>query len=223
MPENEASRILIVDDHPVVRRGLRQLIDGQSDFRVAGEAANAGDTLALCAEAPPDLVLLDLALEGSTNGIDLTKQLQAHYPDLPVLIMSMHEETIYAERALTAGARGYVMKRTPDEEVIEAIGRVLDGRLAVSDKIRERLFPLETGPASTDGPAPTDRLTDRELEVFVLIGKGHEPRHIDERLSVSVKTVNTHRRHLKQKLHLDDATELRRYAIAWHKERDVRQ
>lgn len=215
----DSSRILVVDDHPVVRRGLRQLINEQPDFVAVGEAKDAGEVLSFAAEHPLDLVLLDLALEDSMNGIDLTKQLQAHHPDLPVLFLSMHDETIYAERALAAGAQGYLMKRIPDEELVAAIRRVLDGRLAVSEKIRERLFPLKTEAAPADRPFPTDRLTDRELEVFVLISEGYEPRHIAEQMNVSVKTVNTHRRHLKEKLNLKSAAELRRYAIEWHKER----
>lgn len=214
-------RILIVDDHPVVRRGLRELIGEQPDLEVTGEAEDAGETLAFVAEECPDLVLLDLALEESMNGIELTKQLRAQHPELPVLLLSMHDETIYAERALIAGARGYLMKRVSDEELLKGIRRVLDGRLAVSERIRERLFPLEAGAASKDMAMPTDRLSDRELEVFVLVGEGYPPRHIAERLSISPKTVNTHCRHLKKKLNLESMGELRRYAIEWYKEREA--
>lgn len=214
---NSDRQILIVDDHAVVRRGLRQLLSEEPDLSAPWEASTAGEALHLVSQHAPDLVLVDVTLEGA-NGIELVKQLQAHHTDLPVLVISMHDEKLYAERALAAGARGYVMKRTPDEEMLEAIRHVLAGRIYVSEDVRARLFPLEAGYTPTDVSSPVERLSDRELEVFLLLGQGYAPRHIADELCVSVKTVESHRQHLKKKLNLESSAELTRYAIEWHKE-----
>lgn len=214
---NRERQILIVDDHSVVRRGLRQLVNEESDLAAPWEAETAGEALHLVSQHAPDLVLVDVTLEGA-SGIELVKQLQAHHPELPVLVISMHDEKLYAERALAAGARGYVMKRTPDEEMLDAIRQVLSGRVHVSEEVRSRLFPLEAGFAPTEVSSPVERLSDRELEVFLLLGQGYAPRHIADELCVSVKTVESHRQHLKKKLNLESSAELTRYAIEWHKE-----
>lgn len=214
---NGKRRILIVDDHSVVRRGLRQLVSEEADLAAPWEASTAGEALHLVSQHAPDLVLTDVTLEGA-NGIELVKQLQAHHPDLPVLVISMHDEKLYAERALAAGARGYVMKRIPDEEMLQAIRQVLAGRVYVSEEVRARLFPLEAGHVPSEVSSPVERLSDRELEVFLLLGQGYAPRHIADELCVSVKTVESHRQHLKKKLNLESSAELTRYAIEWHKE-----
>lgn len=212
--------ILIVDDHPVVRRGLKQLVESEEDLQVCGEVGDAGAAHVALEELEPDLILLDLNLEGM-GGIDLTKQVRSGHPDLPVLVVSMYEEALYAERALHAGARGYIMKRAPDDEIIQAVRHVLDGKIYVSEKVSSKLFPLEAGTATLEDASPVDRLSDRELEVFLMLGKGYAPRHIAEELCVSVKTVESHRRRIKEKLNVEDASELTRFAVQWNKERDT--
>jgi len=216
-------QLLIVDDHSVVRRGLQQLIDEQSDLAAAWTAATIPDALEIAGQQDPDLALVDVSL-GSGSGIELAKQLHSYHAELPVLMVSMHDETLYAERALAAGARGYIMKQAPDDEVLCAIRRVLEGRIYVSETIRERLFPLGERPSTSEGlssdvDSPVGRLSDRELEVFLLLGRGFAPRHIAEELSVSVKTVESHRRHLKEKLNLEGSAELTRYAVEWARKR----
>lgn len=212
MEKREDQKIFIVDDHPVVRRGLRQLINEAEDLAVCGEAESAAETLSKVEASSPDLVLVDLTLKG-TSGLELTKQLRAQHPDVHVLILSMHSEELYANRVLQAGASGYVVKRKSNEEIVEAIRRVLDGEIYFSSKNGE------------DAPAkpqlPTDVLTDREFEVLLLIGQGYAPRHIAEKLSVSVKTVETHRQNIKQKLDLESAAHLTRYAVEYCKEHEA--
>jgi len=226
-------RVFIVDDHPVVRRGFRQLVDEPDDLTVAGEAETPAEALDRIGEAGPDLVLMDVTLDGGARGLDLIRRFRDTYPNLPVLTVSMHDETLYATRALAAGARGYVMKRVPDEVLLDAMRQVLAGRTYVSDAIRERLadeapkadslrteVPGEDGGPGEDGETarPLDRLTDRELEIFLLVSRGFAPRHIAERLHVSVKTVESHRRNLRRKLGLENSAELTRYAVAWRVE-----
>lgn len=216
-------RLLIVDDHSVVRRGLQQLIDEQSDLAASWTVATATDALELVSEHQPDLALIDVSLENG-SGIELVKQLHAYHSELPVLMVSMHDETLYAERALAAGAQGYIMKEAPDKEMLQAVRRVLEGRIYVSEEVRKRLFPLGKGQSaleerSSGARSPVGRLSDRELEVFLLLGRGFAPRHIAEKLSVSVKTVESHRRHLKEKLNLEGSAELTRYAVEWSRKR----
>jgi len=213
-------RILIVDDHPVVRRGFRQLLGEQPNLTPCAEAAASAEALDAAREYLLELALVDITLgDGGDSGLELIKQLRAAHPDLPLLAVSMHDEVLYAERALAAGAQGYVMKRVPDETLLEAVRHVLDGGVYVSDAMRERLLerPAETVAGGGNG-SPLAQLSDREMEVFRLIGQGLAPRHIAERLHLSVKTVETHRRHLKQKLGLESSGELRRYAVAWRVE-----
>jgi DNA-binding NarL/FixJ family response regulator len=215
-----AKNVLIVDDHPVVRRGLRELLDGETGLQVVGEAASEAEALEVAEQEPaPDLALVDVHLQDG-SGIELVKQLRSQHEGLPVLVISMHDETLYAERALAAGAHGYIMKQAPEEEMLAAVRRILDGRFSISDEIRERLFPLEAGTLTdaSNGDPPVGRLSDRELEVFLLISRGWAPRHIAEKLHLSVKTVETHRRHIRRKLGLENAAELRRYAVAWGQE-----
>lgn len=214
-------RILIVDDHPVVRRGFSQLMNSEPGLSAPWEASTSGEALNLVSRHDPDLALVDVALEG-ISGIELVKQLQTHYPDLPVLVVSVHDEKLYAERALAAGARGYVMKCIPNEEMLQAVQQVLSGQVYVSEEVQSRVFPVQLRYAPADVSSPVDRLSDRELEVFLLLGQGYAPRHIAEELCVSVKTVESHRQHLKDKLNLEKSTELTRYAIEWRKENAVK-
>ena len=213
------NRILIVDDHPVVRSGLKQMIDAESDLTVCGEAENAGDAQHRIAELNPDLVLLDLTMEGM-SGLEFTKQLQRCHPSPPVLIVSMHDEALYAERALCAGARGYVMKRTNNREIVLAVQKVLRDQIYVSDHLREKL-PADALQGGYSTKSPIERLTDRELEIFLLQGQGLQPRHMAEDLCISVKTVEVHRQSIKQKLHLESASRLAQYAVGWYQSRNA--
>lgn len=207
-------RVFVVDDHPIVRRGLRQLFHREVDFTVCGEAATAADALLAITDLQPDLVVSDLKLEGR-DGLELTKQIDTHAPAVPVLIVSMYDERLYAERALAAGARGYVMKRSDDDELLHAARQVLTGRIYITDAIREKV--REHGDALPEATKDhlIDRLTDRELEVFLLLGQGFAPRHIADRLNLSVSTIEVYRGRLKDKLHLDSSAVLTRYAVRW--------
>jgi DNA-binding NarL/FixJ family response regulator len=217
------NKILIVDDHPLVQRGLRQLFDESPDLCAPWAAPTSVEALDLVCEHDPDLAIVDVSLE-KCNGIELVKQLHAHYPDLPVLVVSMHDEMLYTERALAAGARGYIMKQASDDEMLQAVRDVLDNKLYVSQTMRQqRAASGQGGVAGTDSStgeaSPVDRLSDRELEVFLLLGQGFAPRHIADKLSVSVKTVESHRRQLKSKLNIESSSKLTRFAIEWSKTR----
>jgi len=217
MPVSKDDRlqtILLVDDHPIVRRGLRQLFEHEPDLTVCGEAEDIASALEAAARLEPDLALVDLSLQGR-SGLELTRQLQIYHPSLPVLILSLHDEKLYAKRALRAGAKGYVMKRRADTDILHAARQVLAGHCYVSPAVQEQLH--ETLEEAT---FDVSHLTDREFEVFLLIGQGYAPRHIAEQLSLSVSTVEVYRQHLKDKLNLGSATELRRYAITWFKEHE---
>ena len=212
-PDNK-TRILIVDDHPIVRQGLAELINHEEDFAVCGQAEDYHEALRAIGQLNPDMAVVDISLK-ETSGLELIKDIHSQHPDLPVLALSMHDETLYAERALRAGAMGYIMKQEATENVIAAIRRVLGGELYVSERMASRMVrKLVTGQTVTNA-SPVDSLSDRELEVFRLIGKGHGTRQISERLCLSVKTIETYRAHIKDKLNLADAAELLQYAIQW--------
>ncbi|MBM4142861.1 MAG: response regulator transcription factor [Lentisphaerae bacterium] len=208
-------RVLIVDDHPIVRAGLTHLIRGEPDLDVCGEADNASDAQQSVAEKRPDLVLLDISLQGA-NGIELTKTIAVHFPELPILVLSMHDEHLYAERALRAGARGYVMKQEATGTLLRAIRKVLDGGLFVSDGIATRMLKTYVSEGSAErSRRGVESLSDRELEVFELIGRGVPTREIARRLRLSVKTVETYRTHIKNKLNISNAAELVQRAVRW--------
>jgi len=208
------ARVLIVDDHPVVRRGLAEVLSGTADFVVCAEADSAVEALRAVAEAGPDVAVVDLTLKGK-SGLELLKDLRVRHPDLPVLVLSMHDESLYAERALRAGARGYIMKDGRMEDVVEALRQVRAGRVYLSPRMTSRLLGRLTGGGAGDGASPMQRLTDRELEVFEMIGLGRATREIAEALHLSVKTVDTHRENIKRKLNLPGGTELSRHAFLW--------
>lgn len=222
MPNKEQSQdkagtrrgVLIVDDHPIVRQGLAQLINQEDDLEVCGQAEDAHQALRAVRELGPDLVVADISLR-ETSGMDLLKDLKIQHPSLPVLMLSMHDETVYAERALRAGARGYIMKQEATERVVAAIRRVLAGEVYVSDGMAARMVSKLATPGGRIGGSPVDCLSDRELEVFRLIGEGHSTRQIADRLHLSIKTIETYRAHVKDKLDLRDANELLRAAIEW--------
>jgi DNA-binding NarL/FixJ family response regulator len=205
-------RIFLVDDHSIVRDGLKQLIQAQGEFAVCGEAESGPQALALLPASRPDLAIIDLGLQGM-NGLELIAAVKLKLPGLPMLVMSMYEEAVYAERALRAGARGYIMKKGKSEELLKAIRQVLSGKVYVSDQMTERMMDKV---ASGSGVAsPVDVLTEREFQVFQLIGRGFKTGRIAEELHVSVKTVESYREEIKQKLSLDNAAELTRYAVDW--------
>ncbi len=207
-------RILIVDDHPMMRTGLAQLIDNEPDLKVAAEADTAGQAINLVSKQKFDLALLDISLPDK-NGLELIKDVRALRPEMPVLVVSMHDEMIYAERVLRAGGRGYIMKQEGGEKFLHAIRQVLAGQVFVSEKMSARILEVFSGRQSENSGSPVRKLSDREFEVFQLIGQGIGTRAIADQLHLSVKTVEVHRANIKEKLVLKTATELVRYAVRW--------
>jgi len=207
-------RILIVDDHPMMRQGLGQLINAEPDLSVCGEAENAEQALTAITSAKPDLVLADISLPGK-NGLELIKDFQAVQPDLPVLVISMHDESLYAERVLRAGGRGYIMKQEGGKKLMQAIRHVLGGQIYVSEKMSAEILEAFSGRRAGVEGSPVEKLTDREFEVFQLISQGKGTRDIAEQLHLSVKTVDVHRTNIKTKLKLGSAAELIRFAVRW--------
>ncbi|MHC4622441.1 MAG: response regulator [Planctomycetota bacterium] len=215
----EKEKVLIVDDHPIVRDGLATLIDHQQGLKVCGEADNAKEALKAVADLKPDIVIADLTLKNS-NGIELTKSIKARYPRLPVLILSIHDESVYAERALRAGAQAYLMKEVASENVVAAIRTVLRGEIYVSDRIaKEFLRKAVKAKPNVTGDS-VGMLSDREFEVFGLIGEGYKTSGIAQRMHLSIKTVETYRARIKEKLNFASASELLQYAIKWASSRD---
>lgn len=214
-PETVArKRILLVDDHPFMRAGLGALIDRQADMMVCGEAGNPSEAFAQLTRAKPDLVLTDLTMPGR-SGLEFIKDLLATAPRLSVLIISMHDEAVYAERALRAGARGYIMKEAGGENLLTAIRQVLRGEVYVSPKMSARILEGLSGGRPRRSTSPIEKLTDREFEVFQMIGQGKSTRDIAVQLHLSPKTVDVHRGNIKEKLELKDATSLIRHAVRW--------
>jgi DNA-binding NarL/FixJ family response regulator len=207
-------RILIVDDHPIVREGLVARIARQPDLKVCGEAEDVLDALDLVKSQHPDLVIVDLSLK-SGQGIDLIKRIHACTEGTKTLVSSMYDESLYAERALRAGAMGYVNKQEMSEKIVEAIHQVMAGKIYLSPRMTEKLLQRAVGAPPQLVPAPIDTLTDRELEIFKMIGKGKTTRQIAGELHLSIKTVETHREHIKTKLNIDNAAELSREAVQW--------
>jgi DNA-binding NarL/FixJ family response regulator len=208
-------RILVVDDHPIVRQGLALLINREPDLVVCGEAEEATGAMHVLASARPDVLIVDISLNGP-DGLDLLKNIRTTHPALPVLILSMHDETIYAERALRAGANGYIMKQEATEKVLVAVRRILNGEIYVSDHIANKMLKHYITGAGTLRNSSIADLSDRELEVFRLIGEGHGTRQIAEELHLSIKTVESYQAHIKEKLSLRSARELMQHAIQWN-------
>lgn len=206
--------ILIVDDHPIVRQGLAELINHENDLEVCGQAEDAYQAMKAVKELNPNMAIVDISLK-QTSGMELIKDINSQYPNLPVLALSMHDESLYAERALRAGARGYIMKAVATEKVIMAIRKILGGEIYISDKMASKMMRKLVGGKNEIKKSPVETLSDRELEVFQLIGKGFGTRQISERLYLSIKTIETYRAHIKEKLNLADAAELLQYAIQW--------
>ena len=212
-PDSKAT-VLIVDDHPIVRQGLAQLLNGEPDFLVCGEAENARKAMAAIAELKPDIAIIDITLQG-TNGIELIKNIVAQWPELPILVLSMHDESLYAERALRAGAKGYVMKQEATEKLTGALRRIINGQIYVSEKLADKMMRKAIDGKAMQDASPVSILSDRELEVLQLIGQGHGTRQIAEDLNLSVKTIESHRAHIKEKLNLKTAPEMVRFAVQW--------
>ena len=209
-----AKRILIVDDHPMMRTGLAQLIDNEGDLKVCAEADNAGQAIDLVSKEKFDLALLDISLPGK-NGLEVLKDFRSLRPEMPVLVVSMHDEMIYAERVLRAGGRGYIMKQEGGEKFLAAIRQVLSGQIYVSKNMSSRILEIFSGRQAESSGSPVQKLSDREFEVFQLIGQGVGTRAIADQLHLSVKTVEVHRANIKEKLGVKTATDLVRFAVRW--------
>jgi len=207
------ARVMLVDDHPIVRQGLANLIDAESDLVVCAQVESADEAMRVLPDEKPDVVVVDISL-GDRSGLELVKDIRARWPDMPMLVLSMHDELLYAERALRAGAKGYIMKQEATEKVMEGIRKVLDGELYVSERMAARLMDQAVN-AKPAGTNPLTRLSDRELEVFTMIGHGLGTREIANKLILSIKTVEAHREHIKEKLNLRSGTELMRYAVQY--------
>lgn len=214
MPETaiQKKQVFLVDDHPLVREWLTNLINQQPDLEVCGEAATAPEATQGIANQKPAVAIVDISLKDS-SGIELIKSLKLSNPDLAVLVLSMHDELVYARRALRAGAKGYIMKRETTKKVIEAIRRVLEGKLYVSEAVADTIFTQFAEGKTLPASSPVERLSDRELVVFDLLGQGLGTREIAERLRVSIKTVQAYCGRIKEKLNLGSATELLREAM----------
>lgn len=212
-PTSSPARILVVDDHPIVRLGIRQMISAEPSLSICCEADSAKTALECASRSKPDMAIVDLSLEDG-NGLDLIRALRQAIPELPVLVLSMHDEALFAERALRAGARGYIMKQEAIDGLVRAIQQVLSGKICVSDRIAQNVLER----LGRDGFSTGSRLgnlTDRELEVFEMVGRGLSTAAIADRLKVSIKTIETYRSNIKTKLNLEDATDLIRHAATW--------
>jgi len=208
------TRVLLVDDHPILRRGLAQLINQEADMTVCGEAEDAPRAFQAVSTLQPDVAVVDISLKGG-NGIELIKNVKDRFPDLPILVLSMHDETLYAERALRAGGLGYIMKEEAIEQVLVAISRVLLGEIFLSEKMKAKMLQQLANGKAKAFTSPIEHLTDRELEVFRLIGEGRSTRQIAVELHLSVRTVEAYREYIKGKLNLKNATELVQHAFHW--------
>ncbi|MCP4747382.1 MAG: response regulator transcription factor [Desulfobacteraceae bacterium] len=209
-------KILIVEDHPIFRWGLSELINQEKDLLVCGQAEDSSQAWKAIDDLCPDLIIADITLQDS-DGIELVKEITSKFHDLPVLILSMHDEFLYAEHALKAGARGYIMKEEAMELVVTAIRQVLDGKIYLSEKVKEHILESMTERAADKNKSPINRLTDREMEVFRFIGKGFSTREIADRLNLSIKTIGTYRERIKEKLNIKHANELVRCAVYFEK------
>src|SRR5438876_4301312 len=216
----EVKRIVIVDDHPLFRKGLEQLIHSEDGFAVCGEANNAPEAMYVIRKLNPDMAIVDLSLPGA-NGIELIKNIRAEFARLPILVLSLHDESLYALRALRAGAEGYVMKHEAMANVVQAIREVFNGRPYLSPAMAAQVITRYAQRLPEGETDPVNRLSDRELEILELIGKGNEVRQIAKLLHLSPKTVETHRAHIKEKLNLQNARQVARFAVQWVGTRNV--
>jgi DNA-binding NarL/FixJ family response regulator len=221
-PENSKRKVFIVDDHPLVREWLTNLINQQSDLAVCGEASTSAEAMQQIAALKPEVAVVDISLKDS-SGIELIKDLKKSCPSLVVLVLSMHEESLYAERALRAGAKGYIMKRETTKKVIEALRRVLEGKFYISEAIAQAITARVADGKTPVARSPIEQLSDRELAVFNLLGEGRGTRQIAETLRVSVKTVQAYSARIKEKLNLHSGTELLREAVRYKESNSANQ
>jgi DNA-binding NarL/FixJ family response regulator len=212
-------RVLIVDDHPIVRQGLRCLLEGEPGLEVCGEAEGVRDAKALVRELHPDIVIVDISLKQG-DGLEVLKDIRAHYPSMPVLVLSMHDEAVYAERMLSAGASGYIMKHAASDLFLIALRRVLDGGIYVSEAVSNSMIEKFAAGTAYVSANPVDSLTNRELQVLDMIGKGLSTRQAADALNLSIKTVESHRQRIKRKLSLTNSAQLMQYAVNWYAGRD---
>jgi DNA-binding NarL/FixJ family response regulator len=213
------TQVFIVDDHPVVRDGLASIINHEQDLNICGQAEDAFQALKAIAELEPDVVVADISLKNS-NGIELTKSIKTEYPRISIIVLSIHDESVYAERALLAGAKAYLMKDTISENIIRAIRTVLNGEIFVSDNILKKFLHKIAGDKAGVAKTSIDSLSDREFEIFRLIGEGLKASLIAQQLHLSIKTIETYRTRIKEKLGIDNASELLQYSIRWEKSQD---
>jgi DNA-binding NarL/FixJ family response regulator len=213
-PSAARKKVLVVDDHPMTRAGVALLVGKQPDLEVCGEAGNPAEALGAIPKCHPDLVVTDMTMPGR-GGVEFIKDVLALHPRMPILVVSMHDEVIYAERALRAGARGYIMKEAGGEKLLAAVRRVLTGQVYVSEAMSARILDNVSGRKPRGSHSPIEKLSDREFEVFQLIGQGRSTKEIARQLGLSSKTVDVHRSHIKEKLELRDATALVRHAVRW--------
>ncbi len=216
-PINLKTRVFIVDDHPLLRKGLGELINQQLDMIICGEAEDAPEALKAICQIRPDLVIVDISLK-SQNGIELIKNIKAINPSIQILVLSMHDESIYALRVLKAGAKAYVMKQEVVDKVMEAIRRIRAGKVFVSERVAAQMLSQVVDGNDPSKDSPVDSLSDRELEIVTMIGNGTPTREIAKRLSISIKTVESHRAHIKDKLSLTNATQLVQWCVRWVEE-----
>jgi DNA-binding NarL/FixJ family response regulator len=212
--EKRKARVFLVDDHPLVREHLTALIQRETDLEVCGEAADAPTALSLISQQAPDLVILDISLKRS-SGLELIKSLKELWPKLPALVLSMHDEMLYAERSLRAGALGYITKEEATVNVLSAIRKVLGGQVYLSERMAGRMMKRMVGGPRDEAGSPLELLTDRELEVFQMLGRGFGTRQIAEELRLGIKTVESYRARIKEKLQLTDGNQLLQHAIQW--------
>ena len=207
-------QVLLVDDHPIVRQGLRRLIDGEGDLVVCAEAATMREARQAIREQDPDVMVVDISLKEG-DGMELIKDVRAHHPSLPMLVLSMHDEGVYAERLLAAGANGYIMKQAATDQFINALRRVLEGSVYVSEAVGARMIRKLAAGGTTPSVDPIDRLSNRELQILQMIGRGLSTRQAAEALNLSVKTVESHRQRIKRKLDLATSSQLVQHAVNW--------
>lgn len=217
MPESvkDTKKILIVDDHPLLRQGIRQVIELEDDLRVTGEASTANEAIDLINRDRPDIIIIDITLAGNVSGIELVKSVNERFPEIKSLVLTMHDESLYAERAIRAGARGYIMKEVASKNIIQAIRTILRDELFLSENISKKIIDkLVRGSADTIGIS-VENLSNREFEIFQLIGNGFSTKEMAKKLNLSIYTVESHKKNIKEKLNLKNSSDLAKYAIQW--------
>ena len=219
-PMQHARRVLIVDEHPIVRHGLRRVMEPEADLTVCGEAESLKSTRLAIDELKPDAVICDISMN-HFEGIELVRQVRAHHPQLPVLVLTTHDETLYAERMLSVGATGYLMKDATSEQFLVSLRRVLDGQIYVSEAVSNGIFLKHAAGKAYQSSDPVDRLSVRELQILLMIGEGLSTRETAEALNLSIKTVESHRQRIKRKLNLTTGMQLLRYAVLDPSRRDL--